>query len=136
MLARFQDQVFLQEGRWFVWDSSLSLFRPIDGFAWNGTAWVLDDRAYRTDPLDKAYCFGSGEMLAHCVELTKRHESAVETAPKATWLSIGNPVWFRDRLVNLTHAAPHDLISWKRLVKGHARTCKRRSSKKFTKRNL
>lgn len=86
--------------------------------------------------MDKTYCFGSDEMLAICVELTKKYRDKVETAPTASYISIGNPTWFRDRLMNFTHAAPRDLSSWKRVVNGHARTCKQRSAKKFTKRNL
>jgi len=136
MLVRYQDRVFLQEGRWFFWDSALSLFRPIDGFAWDGTAWLLDDQAYRTDPLEKTYCFGSTEMLAKCVELSKKYKPFIETAPVASYISIGSPTWFRDRLVNFTHAAPRDIASWKRLVNGRARTCKRRSVNKFTKRTI
>ena len=137
MLVRYQDRVFLQEGRqWFLWDSALSVFRPIDGFAWDGTAWVVDDRVYCKDPLAKTYCFGSKEMRAYCVELTKKYGDRVESAPTASYISIGNPVWFRDRLVNFTHVAPRDVPSWKRLVNGRARTCKRRSANKFTKRNL
>ena len=136
MLVRYQDRVFLQEGRWFMWDSGLDLFRPVDSFAWNGSTWEVDDRAYRMDPTDKTYCFGSAEMVATCRELSKVHRSAISTAPTASYISIGTPVWFRDRLVNFTHSAPRDVPSWKRLVNGHARTCKRRSSKKFTKRTL
>jgi hypothetical protein len=136
MLVRFQDETFLMVSRWYVWDSSLGFFRPIDSYAWDGNVWILDDLAYRTDPLDPTYCFGSAEMLAICAELTKKYEPAIEHAPTASWLSIGRPVWFRDRLVNFTHDAPRDVPSWKRLVNGHARTCKRRSSNKFTRRNL
>jgi hypothetical protein len=119
-----------------MWDSGLDLFRPVDSFAWNGTAWEVDDRAYRMDPTDKTYCFGSAEMVATCKELSKVYRHAISTAPTASYLSIGSPVWFRDRLVNFTHSAPRDVACWKRLVNGHARTCKRRSSKKFTKRTL
>lgn len=119
-----------------MWDSAIGLFRPIDGFAWNGTDWVLDDIAYRRDPLEKTYCFGSAEVLATCVALSKKYESAIETAPTASYVSIGNPTWFRDRPVNFTHTAVRDVASWKRLVKGRARTCKQRSANKFTKRNL
>jgi len=135
MLVRYQDRVFLQDGgQWFLWESALSMFRPIDGFAWNGTAWVVDDRAYCNDPLSKTYCFGT--LSGRCAELTKMHGNRVETAPTAVYISIGSPVWFRDRLVNFTHAAPRDVPSWKKLVNGRARTCKRRSANKFTKRNL
>ena len=137
MLVRYQDRVFLQEGKhWFLWDSALSTFRPIDGFGWDGAAWVVDDRTYCKDPLSKTYCMGSKEMAAYCFELTKKYEDRVETAPTASYISIGTPMWFRDRLVNFTHAAPQDVLSWKRLVNGRARTCKRRSVNKFTKRNL
>ena len=122
--------------RWYIWDSGLGYFRPIDGYAWNGNVWIVDDLAYRTDPLEKTYCFGSAEMLVLCAELTKQYEPAIERAPTASWLSIGRPTWFRDRLVNFTHDAPRDVASWKRLVNGHARTCKRRSANKFTRRNL
>jgi hypothetical protein len=137
MLVKFQDQVFLQVTlRCYVWDSGLGFFRPIDGYGWNGTEWVLDDKAYRKDPLEPTYCFGSATMMAICAELTKKYGPAVETAPTASWISIGTPVWFRDRPVQFTHAAPRDLASWRRLVKGRARSCKRRSTNKFTKRNL
>jgi hypothetical protein len=136
MLAKFQEHVFLHEGRWYVWDTALFMFRPIDGFAWNGFTWKLDDRAYCKDPLEKTYCFGSAEMLQTCVDLGKKYEDKIEHAPTASYLTLGNPQWFRDRPVSFTHAAPRDVASWKRLVKGRARTCKRRSSNKFTKRNL
>jgi hypothetical protein len=135
MLTRFNDRVFLQEGGWFVWDSSLGLFRPIDGFGWNGESYEVDDKAYRTDPLDKTFCFGSVETLAICVELTKKYESRVSTVPEAKFFAIGTPVWFRDRPVSFTPCAPQDLQSWKRLTKGNTRTCKRRSKIRFTKRN-
>jgi hypothetical protein len=137
MLVRYQDRVFLQEGKyWFLWDTALSIFRPIDGFGWDGTHWVADDRAYCKDPLVKTYCFGSKEMGAYCVELTKKYADRIETAPIASYISIGNPTWFRDRPVNFTHAASRDVTSWKKMVNGRARTCKRRSSNKFTKRTI
>ena len=137
MLVRYQDRVFLQEGKyWFLWDTALSIFRPIDGFGWDGTHWVVDDRAYCKDPLVKTYCFGSKEMGEYCVKLTKKYVDRIETAPTATYIAIGNPTWFRDRPVNFTHAASRDVASWKRLVNGRARTCKRRSTNKFTKRTI
>jgi hypothetical protein len=136
MLVRFNDRVFLQEGQWFLWDTSLGLFRPIDNYAWDGTKYVVDDIAYRKDPLLKTYCFGSGRMLAKCVKLSKKYESEIDKAPVPTFLSIGTPEWFRDRPVNFTHAATKDAASWKRLVNGNRRTCKQRSSKRFTKRTI
>jgi len=136
MLVTFQGYTFLNEGRWFVWDTGMDIFRPIDNFAWDGYSWILDDRAYRQDPSDKAYGFGSAEMLAKCVYLGEKYGEHIESAPTASYLALGSPVWFRDRPVALTHSAPRDPASWKRLVKGRARTCKRRSSNKFTKRNL
>ena len=136
MLTRFHDRVFLQEGRWFLWDPSLGTFRPIDGYAWNGTQHVVLDQAYCSDPMSKLYCFGTPELLAKCVEMTKKYESKIANVPSALYLAIGDFVWFRDRPVTFTSCAPRDLASWKRLVNGHARTCKRRSNKRFTKRNL
>jgi len=136
MLVRFQDRIFLQEERWYIWDSAIGLFRPIDGFVWNGNTWVVDDQKYRTDPLEKTYGFGSGEMLAKCIELSKKFEDTIQSAPTVSYLAIGTPQWFRDRPVNFTHSAPKDVSSWKRMIQGRARTCKRRSTNKFTKRNL
>ena len=136
MLVTFQGHTFLHEGRWFIWDTGMDIFRPIDNFAWNGTTWVVDDHAYRIDPLDKTYGFGSVEMLVKCVALGATYGQKIENAPVASYLAIGHPVWFRDRPVTFAHKAPRDVPSWKRLVQGRARTCKRRSSNKFTKRNL
>lgn len=119
-----------------MWDSSLDLFRPIDGFAWNGTQWEIEDTVYRKDPFDKTYSFGSAELLAHCIQLSKTYAGKIETAPTASYLAIGTPIWFRDRPVTFTSCSPRDLASWKRCVNGHARTCKQRSNKRFTKRNL
>lgn len=136
MLVKFQGYTFLHTGRWFIWDTGMDIFRPIDRFAWDGKTWVIDDRAYHKDPMDKTYGFGSVEMLVQCVRLGETYGEKVETAPTASYLAIGSPVWFRDRPVTFTHKASRDVGSWKRLVKGHARTCKRRSSNKFTKRNL
>jgi len=137
MLTRFNHRVFLQEGRWFIWDPSLGLFRPIDNYAWNGTKYEVDDRAYCTDPLSKTYCFGSAEMLARCVELSKKYEDQIYKVSTASYLAIGNFTWFRDRPVTFTKCAPRDVASWKRLVDGRwPRTCKRRSIKRFTKRNI
>ena len=136
MLAKFQDRIFLKNDRWYIWDSSLGLFRPIDNFSWNGSTWVVDDVAYRKDPMEKTYCFGSAEMLLKCMQLSKKYEPILETVKTATYLDIGSPKWFRDRPVNFTHAAPQDVASWKQLVKGRARTCKRRSTNKFTKRTI
>ena len=136
MLVRFQDRIFLQQGRWYLWDSAIGLFRPIDGFAWNGTSWIVYDHKYRTDPLEKTYGFGTAENLAKSIELSKKFEDAIQSAPIVSYLAIGTPQWFRDRPVNFTHSAPKDVSSWKRMTQGRARTCKRRSTNKFTKRTL
>jgi len=136
MLVKFQGHTFLHAGRWFIWDTGMDIFRPIDNFAWDGKAWVIDDRAYRKDPTEKTYGFGSVDTLLACVRLGETYGEKVDSAPTASYLAIGKPVWFRDRPVNFTHKAPRDVGSWKRLVKGRARTCKKRSSNKFTKRNL
>ena len=136
MLVTFQGHTFLHEGRWFIWDTGMDLFRPIDNFAWDGNSWVVDDRSYRKDPLEKTYGFGSVETLVRCVKLGETYGDKIESAPVSSYLAIGTPEWFRDRPVTFTHKAPRDVGSWKRLVKGRARTCKKRSSNKFTKRTL
>lgn len=136
MLIRFNDRIFLHETQWFIWESCLGLFRPIDGYAWDGTAYRVLDTAYCTDPLSKTYCFGTAELLAKCVELSKKYEPSFPTVPTASYLDIGTPTWFRDRPMTFTPCASRDALSWKRCVNGHARTCKQRSKKRFTKRNL
>jgi len=136
MLVTFQGHTFLHEGRWYLWDTGMELFRPIDNFAWDGTAWVIDDKLYRQDPMQKTYGFGSVDMLVNCVRLGEKYGQTIASAPTASYLAIGKPEWFRDRPVTFTHKAPRDVASWKRMVRGRARTCKKRSSNKFTKRNL
>jgi hypothetical protein len=127
------DHTFLDyKGYWFVWEPSWDKWRPIDGYRWNGTSFVLDDGPYCTDPLDPTYGFGSAPMMRICELLECKRSDAVSVETPA----IGETTWFRDRFVSLTPCAPTDLASWKRLVKGKPRTCRRPPpGKKLTKRN-
>jgi len=139
MLVRFEDRIFLHETSWYVWDTAIGMFRPIHGFAWDGYQMVINDECYTADPMDDTYGFGSPEMYKTCMELTNTYEDKIPKAPTASFLDLGELVWFRDRPVSFTSCAPRDITSWKRLVKGRPRTCRRRNSyakNKFTKRNL
>jgi len=121
------------KGYGFVWEPAWEMWRPIDGIRWNGTSFVLDDGPYCTDPLDPFYGFGSAQMKRICELLESKRTSAV---PVDTPCLGEDRTWFRDRFVSLTPCAPTDLASWKRLVKGKPRTCRRPPpGKKLTKRN-
>ena len=139
MLVRFADQVFLHNTSWFIWDTAIGMFRPIHGFAWDGYQMIVNDACYTADPMDETYGFGSVEMYKTCMDLTNLYEDKIPSAPTASFLDLGDLVWFRDRPVSFTSCAPRDLASWKRLVNGRPRTCRHRDShakNKFTKRNL
>ena len=143
MLVRFADRIFLtNNSETFVWDTAIGMFRPIRGFAWDGYQMILNDDCYTADPMSETYGFGSPEMYKKCMDLTNAYEektTAPTAVPTASFLEVGNPVWFRDRPVSFTPCAPKDVQSWKRLVAGRPRTCRRRPSNKknkFTKRNL
>ncbi len=115
-----------------MWEPSWDKWRPIDGYRWHGTSFVLDDGPSCTDPLDPTYGFGSAPMMRICELLESKRSDAVSVETPA----IGETTWFRDRFVSLTPCAPTDLASWKRLVKGKPRTCRRPPpGKKLTKRN-
>jgi hypothetical protein len=136
MLVRFYERVFLNEGRWYVWDTAIGMFRPIDSFDWDGYQMVVNDKAYTTDPMDDTYGFGSVEMYKTCMDLTNTYEEKIPGIPTASFINAGALTWFRDRPVSFTECAPRDVPSWKRLVNGRARTCRVHVKNKFTKRNL
>ena len=72
MITRFHDRAYLHvASRWFVWEPAWSLFRPVDGLAWDGTKFVLDDAAYCADITDRQYGFGSEEMYQLCSKLSE-----------------------------------------------------------------
>lgn len=134
-VVEFGDFTFLNyKNFWFLWEPSWDKWRPIDGFQWNGTTFVVQDGRYCSDPLDPHYGFGSAQMMKVCELLEfKRTEGQPKEIDSP---AIGDTVWFRDRFVSLTPCAPKDLGSWKRLVRGKPRTCRRPPpGKKLTKRN-
>lgn len=133
MLYEFNDLLLLDHrGWWFVWETAWDSFRPIDGLAWDGTRFVLDDRRYCADPTDPLYGYGSDVMKDLCELLgDARHDLPVE----ADWVPLGTPEWFVDRPAVLTPCAPRDRVSWKRMAQDHQRTCRKApKGKTFTRR--
>jgi hypothetical protein len=142
MLVRFADHIFLtQNTQTFVWDTAIGMFRPIHTVGWDGYRMNINDDCYTADPMSETYGFGTPEMYKVCMNLTNMYESKVNSpsgVPTSSFLNVGEVVWFRDRPIAFTPCAPKDIQSWKRLVAGHPRTCRRRpaNKNKFTKRNL
>ena len=136
-VVKFKDRVFLfTQGKGYLWEPAWALFRPINGYNWDGTRFRIDDSEYCMDPTDELYGFGTPEMKKHCEELTEDYEDDVTTAPGTMFVEIGNLEWFRDRPVSFTPCAPRDIGSWKKLSKGRVLTCRRHPRNKFTKRTL
>lgn len=134
-MLRFQDRVFLHEGsRWYIWESSWGMYRPIDGLRWTGTELKLDDAEYCRELTDEFYGYGGEKMYNKCFHLTQEF-SEIETAKPIPFLTIGAQEWFRDRPIALTDCAPRDTPSWKRMNL-RRRTFKNRVRKTFTKRNM
>jgi hypothetical protein len=133
-LYEFHDKVFLDyKGHWFVWESAWDQFRPIESIVWTGTNFHIHDEAYCSDPTDSLYGYGSDSMRELCTLLHGFHEG---TPVKVTTLPMGTE-WFRDRFVSLSPCAPRDASSWKRMVQGKGRTCRKAPrGKKFTRRSL
>lgn len=137
-VVRFHDRAYLHVGsRWFVWEPSWSLFRPVDGLAWNGTKFVLDDIAYCADITDRQYGFGTEAMYQLCSKLSEAWAEKVDDAPVVPTLSIGKNEWFFDRPLVLTPCAQRTKESW-RAMNVFRRTFRvhRRARQAFTKRNL
>lgn len=133
MLYDFNDQLILEhKGWWFLWETAWDAFRPIDDVQWDGTRFVYSDREYCSDPTDPLYGYGSQVMKDLCDILG---DSIHELPAEVDCLRIGSPEWFFDRPLSLTPCAPRDLASWKRMSKGHHRTCRHRRGRKFTRRN-
>jgi hypothetical protein len=138
MIVRFHDRAYLHIGsRWFVWEPVWSLFRPVDGLAWNGATFVLDDTAYCADITDRQYGFGSEEMYQVCTKLSETWADKVADAPVAKVLTIGKNEWFFDRPMVLTSCAPRTKESWRAmgLQRKSLRVLRRSPRKTFTKRN-
>jgi hypothetical protein len=116
---------------WFVWEPAWDSFRPIDGVVWNGTSYVIDDSSYCQDPMSEYYGYGSPQMKQVCELLNPTEFKRVYG------IDTGNGEWFRDRFVPMTHYAPRDKQSWKRMIQGKHRTCRKAPrGKKLTRRNL
>ena len=114
MIHRFHDRAYLHVvSRWFVWEPAWSLFRPVDGLAWDGTKFVLDDAAYCADITDRQYGFGSEEMYQVCSQLSETWADKVPDAPVANVLNIGKAEWFFDRPMVITPCAPRTKESWR-----------------------
>ena len=131
MLYEFNETLVLEyKGWWFLWEPAWDSFRPIDNIQWNGSKFVIDDKLYCSDPTDPLYGYKTSSMKQVCELLTEqRKETPVQALP------LKNPEWFFDRRVSLTACAPRDIASWKRMVKGKHRTCRKApKGNKFTRR--
>lgn len=133
-LFKFQDTVYLDyKKNWFAWEPAWESFRPITNVAWDGSAYVLDDNAYCSDPLSEFYGYGTPQMKQICDALTQKFASQISTAKPSS--EIGNSEWFFDRRVSLTKCCPRTKDSWKKLIRGHNKTLRKPAADKFTRRN-
>jgi hypothetical protein len=133
-LFELRETIFLEyKGYWFVWESAWEAFRPIQNVVWNGSSFRIIDSQFCSDPTDPLYGYGSESMMKLCELLRDRRDLP---ATRVDSLSIGIKEWFRDRFVTMDTCAPRDVLSWKKLVQGHGRTCRKAPrGKKFTRRN-
>jgi hypothetical protein len=124
MLYDFHDRLLLEYKKWwFVWEEAWDAFRPINGIAWNGTAFVLDDAEYCSDPLNPMYGYRTQTMKDLCDLLGDLKVDDVRT--ELITPPLPSLEWFYDRRVPLTPCAPRDHESWKRMVQSHGRTCRK-----------
>lgn len=136
-LQTIAGHTFLEYKRyWFVWEPAWESFRPIDSFAWSGTEYVLNDRAYCSDPMDPLYGYGTSQMKHLCDALTQSMGPRIGMAVSVQSPCIGPSEWFFDRQVSLTSCAPRDQSSWKQMIRGRHRTLRQRLRQKFTRRTL
>jgi hypothetical protein len=124
MLYEFRDRLVLEHKRWwFVWEEAWDAFRPISGIRWDGNSFVFEDREYCTDPLDPLYGYGSQTMKDLCDLLG---DQRLESLPhEVRMLETDEMEWFFDRRIALTPCAPRDHASWKRMVQGKGKTCRK-----------
>lgn len=134
-LYEFGDNLFLEYNTaWFLWEPSWETFRPITAVQWDGYTFVIDDRAYCSDPTDEFYGFGSQQMKDACEKLNELPSR--DTICHFDTPEIGPLTWFRDRYVSLLPCTPKDTASWKRMHSGKPRTCRRPpKGKRITRRN-
>jgi hypothetical protein len=130
----FRDNTFLEyKGYWFVWEPAWDAYRPIQTVAWTGSTFRIVDEQFCSDPTDPLYGYGSESMMKLCDLLRDRH--ALPPTPVES-LPLGRKEWFRDRFVTMDTCAPRTTTSWKTLVQGKGRTCRKAPrGKKFTRRN-
>ncbi len=132
-LIKVGDTVLLQiRALWFLWEPAWETFRPITSLAWDGTALVLNDRAYCADPLDPEYGFGTAKMRDVCRRLTDAYDPT--EAEPGLLPAVGPQEWFYDRYLSLTPCAPRDRASWKRFHKGRYRTPRSAPKTRLTRR--
>ena len=135
MLYAFRDRLVLEyKGWWFLWEEAWDSFRPIQAIQWDGETFRFDDDEVCSDPLDPLYGYGSEPMKDLC-ELLGDHLT-LSVPDDADTLVVGStPEWFFDRFVVLTPCAPRTHASWKKMVQGHGRTCRKApKGKRFTRR--
>lgn len=106
---------------WFVWEPAWEQFRPIQSVVWDGMSYRVQDDIYCSDPMSPLYGYGSEQLREVCALL---QDKAQGTPRVVTTLPIGTE-WFRDRFVAMSPCASRDTASWKRLVQGHGRTCRK-----------
>lgn len=135
MLYSFRDRLVLEyKGWWFVWEEAWDSFRPIQAIRWDGQAFRFEDDETCSDPLDPLYGYGSEPMKDLC-ELLGEHLTLTIPDDVDTLVAGPTPEWFFDRHVGLHPCAPRDHASWKRMVQGHGRTCRKApKGKRFTRR--
>lgn len=122
------------KGWWFLWEPAWESYRPIDGVAWDGDSYFIDDREYCTDILDPLYGYGSEEMKDLCELLNDRH---VEYAKPVDVLPVKDLTWYFDRRVPVSPCCQKDIGAWKKLVQGKYRTLRAMPrGSKFTRRRL
>lgn len=134
MLYEFRDRVVLEYKKWwFVWEEAWEAFRPVNNIAWDGHAFVFDDREYCSDPTDPLYGYGSQTMKDLCTLLAD--QKLEELPEEMDTLETHDMEWFFDRRVAVTPCAPRDQKSWRRMVQNDARTCRKApKGKRFTRR--
>lgn len=136
-MFRFQDRIFVKRGeQWFTWEPSWDSMRPIDGFAWNGHRYVLQDERYTTDPFSET--FGYGELKPVCDALSEELLSHLDSVPTVPFALIGTPTWVRDRWIVIT--SPEVGSTWRThlaTIRSRPRTCRKMPrGKRSTKRTL
>lgn len=123
-LCAFGDNLFLDyKSSWFLWEAAWDSFRPITSVYWDGYTFVIDDRAFCTDPTDEFYGYGSQKLKEVCDRLNDLQSQ--ETIRTFDTPEIGPAVWFRDRFVAVSPCTPMDKRSWKNMHRGKYRTCRK-----------